>query len=140
MASVFLLHHVHDLDGVDDVKLIGVYSSAANAEAARDRISSQPGFSQRQTGFEVSECEIDRDHWTEGFSTAISIEVPLLGSHETATAIASRVGSGYRLWPVPEGPTEKWRFQPNQVVRCELQKLPDGTSQLLAVELAFERA
>jgi hypothetical protein len=68
--DVFVLHHVHVFDdGEEDVKLIGVYSSQANAVAAIDRLRQQPGFRDMLEGFTISRYPIDLDHWTEGYVT-----------------------------------------------------------------------
>jgi hypothetical protein len=79
MRSVFLVQHVHVLaSGEEDVKLIGVYTSLQAAVAAVDRLKIQPGFRDHATicdpmkdssddGFHISEYELDKDHWTEGF-------------------------------------------------------------------------
>lgn len=43
--EVYLLWHVHEMpDGEDDVKLIGVYATAEDVEAARLRVLPLPGF------------------------------------------------------------------------------------------------
>jgi homoserine kinase type II len=67
--SVFLVWHVHQTDGGDDEKLIGVYSTMEDAEAAVRRSRVQPGFRDFPDGFELDEYELNRDHWTEGFVT-----------------------------------------------------------------------
>jgi hypothetical protein len=68
MASVFLVQHVHELDDDrEDVKLIGVYSSQAKAQAAVERLRDAPGFSAAQGGFHIEEYPLDKDHWTEGY-------------------------------------------------------------------------
>lgn len=68
MASVFVLQHVHAVaDGDEDVKLIGVYSSRENADAAAARLRDQPGFADAPDGFHVDEYRLDQDHWAEGF-------------------------------------------------------------------------
>lgn len=69
MNSVWLLWHTHVLEGEEDSKLLGVYSTQTKALAAQDRISNQPGFREHPEGFELVEYELDRDHWTEGFVT-----------------------------------------------------------------------
>ena len=72
MASVFVLQHVHTReDGVEDVKLIGVYSSREKAEAAVARLGPLPGFVDAQEGFHIDEYRIDQDHWAEGYVTAV---------------------------------------------------------------------
>jgi hypothetical protein len=67
--TVYLLWHVHDLGDEFDEKLLGLYSSQASAEAARERTQSLPGFRDHPDGFHISEYELDQDHWTEGFVT-----------------------------------------------------------------------
>jgi homoserine kinase type II len=63
MQTVFVVHHVHEFDDDrEDVKLIGIYSSRENAEAAVARLRSQPGFRDLPQGFSVEAYEVDRDH------------------------------------------------------------------------------
>jgi hypothetical protein len=72
MKSCFLLWHTHTVEGVDDddhEKLIGVYASSTDAQAAIERVKDQPGFKDYPEGFEVCEYTIGRDSWTEGFIT-----------------------------------------------------------------------
>lgn len=68
-GSVFILWHVHTIDGEDDAKLIGVYISRDDAEAAIGRLIARPGFSSVPGGFHIDEYEIGVDHWTEGYIT-----------------------------------------------------------------------
>jgi hypothetical protein len=52
--GVFLLWCVHEMpDGEEDATLIGVYATAEDAEAARHRVQSQPGFRGLPEGFQV---------------------------------------------------------------------------------------
>jgi hypothetical protein len=68
MSNVYVVQHVHEfVDGHEDVKFIGVYSSRHNAEAAVQRLLSAPGFSDAPEGFDISEYGLDTDHWTEGY-------------------------------------------------------------------------
>lgn len=70
MTSVFVVQHSHEMvDGVEDVKFIGVYSSRAAAAAAVDRLSRRRGFADAADGFHVAEYRLDQDHWAEGFVT-----------------------------------------------------------------------
>jgi homoserine kinase type II len=70
MKSVFLLWHIHELeDQENDEKLIGVYSTEGNAREAIRRVISQPGFRDYPEGFQITQYEIGKDHWTEGFVT-----------------------------------------------------------------------
>ncbi len=68
MGSVFVLQHVHAReDGVEDVKLIGVYSSRESAQAAVARLGRLPGFADAPNGFHVDEYRVDQDQWAEGY-------------------------------------------------------------------------
>lgn len=71
--KVYILQHEHELDDVADVKMIGVYGTEAEALAARDRLSTAPGFSDQPDGFSVDAYELGQDHWTDGFSTMLSV-------------------------------------------------------------------
>ena len=65
-----MLQHVHSLDdGAEDVKLIGVYSSRENAQAAIARLGQVAGFSEAPGGFHIDEYQVDKDQWVEGYST-----------------------------------------------------------------------
>jgi hypothetical protein len=73
MDSVFLLWHVHELpDQEDDEKLIGVYRTEADAEAAVLRLKDRPGFCEAPEGFLIDKYELNRDNWTEGYITTCS--------------------------------------------------------------------
>ena len=70
MESVYLLWHVHDFgNGREDEKLIGVYRTKNDAQAALHRARKVDGFKDFPTGFEISEYPLNQDHWTEGFTT-----------------------------------------------------------------------
>ena len=70
MDSIFILWHSHqvgeDPEDTDD-KLIGVYRSAQDSEAAIVRLKDKPGFRDTRNGFQTCEYVIGRDHWTEGY-------------------------------------------------------------------------
>jgi hypothetical protein len=73
VARVYVLQHIHEMGrGVEDVKLIGVYSSRENAQATIERLSRTPGFSDAVAGFHIDEYQIDQDQWVEGYSTVAS--------------------------------------------------------------------
>ena len=67
--TVFVVQHSYDLNGADETKLIGVYSSREQADAAILRAAALPGFSGRPDGFSCGAYELDVDHWREGFAT-----------------------------------------------------------------------
>lgn len=68
--KIYLLWHSHLQEtGEQDVKLLGVYSTEARARGRASAARELPGFRDAPDGFEVSEYEVDRDAWTEGFAT-----------------------------------------------------------------------
>jgi len=68
MRSVFILWHSHEYpDGSESEKMIGVYASRADAEAAKSRVGTQPGFAENPDDFIIDEYEIGKDHWTAGY-------------------------------------------------------------------------
>lgn len=72
MKFVYLLWHTHtleSLDGGEDVKLIGVYTSKELAEAAQARSELLEGFKDAKEGFEISRSVLDKDCWTSGYIT-----------------------------------------------------------------------
>lgn len=68
MTEVYLLWHSRPMsDDETDDKLVGVYSSAEAAEAAKVRKLGYPGFRDFPDAFLIDPYEIDRDAWSEGF-------------------------------------------------------------------------
>lgn len=69
--QVYLLWHTHELeDGESDEKLLGVYSTEAEATRRIASAMKLPGFREAPAGFEVARYVIDRDEWAEGFVTS----------------------------------------------------------------------
>jgi len=70
MDSVFILWHVHEIsDNQEDEKLIGVYRTEADAQAAIVRVQNKPGFKDTFSGFQIVVYELNKDHWTDGYAT-----------------------------------------------------------------------
>lgn len=70
VTVVYILWHVHKLDdGEENAKLVGVYATSEEADAARTRVSDAPGFREVPEGFHVDGYELGKDHWTEGYVT-----------------------------------------------------------------------
>ena len=67
MNSVFILWHTRETNSTTGDKLIGVYATSADAEAAICRLKEKPGFRDSLDGFGVFEYVVGRDGWTEGF-------------------------------------------------------------------------
>jgi hypothetical protein len=67
--SVFVLWYVNAPDSPDeDEFLIGLYKTEEEAKAAIERLKGKPGFEDAPDGFQIHPYELNRDHWTEGFS------------------------------------------------------------------------
>lgn len=70
MDEVFVLWHVHEFDeGQEDAKLIGIYRTRQDAEAAIKRARAKPGFKDTPQGFEICPYNLNQDHWSEGYTT-----------------------------------------------------------------------
>ncbi len=67
MESVFILWHCHQTAADSDDKLIGVYKTHEEAEAAIGRLKDKPGFRDAVDGFEIHDYVLGRDGWTEGY-------------------------------------------------------------------------
>ena len=68
MDSVFLLWHVHQIEGTDEEKFIGVYQTEEDARAAIARLKDKLGFRQTPEKFFYERYQLNQDHWTEGYS------------------------------------------------------------------------
>lgn len=128
MKSVFVLHHSYELDGYDETKLIGVYTSNEEAQLAIERLIGKPGFRNYPDAFGVTEYELDKDHWLEGFVTITTIMVKDIHGNWKAVTAAVEPGDAYII-------IEKYQndllgeFKDGDIVSCELR---DG--ELYAVE------
>ena len=78
MTSVFVVQHSYTASDREEVKLIGVYESRTDAKAAIVRLANKPGFRDQPAGFRIDEYRIGVDHWIEGFSSLVTVMVPLL--------------------------------------------------------------
>ena len=65
---VYLLLHTYEWpEGEDEIKIIGVYSTRKNAEAAILRLRPLPGFCEHPDGFVIDEYTVNEDEWDAGF-------------------------------------------------------------------------
>jgi hypothetical protein len=67
LKRVFVVQHSYHLDGCEETKLIGVYTTRQAADEAIRRLVVAPGFRDHPTDFNVDEYPLDADHWSEGF-------------------------------------------------------------------------
>lgn len=81
MKHAYLLQHLHVLpEGVEDFKILGIYSSADAVQRAVQRLKSQPGFKDHPRivdpsidgqleGFYIDPYVVDQDCWSDGYFT-----------------------------------------------------------------------
>ena len=79
MTTVYLVQHLHVVEGAEDVKLVGIYGSEDEARQAIDRLRQQPGFrdfpdavdpsESEVSGFQVCPYVIGIDYWPDGFTS-----------------------------------------------------------------------
>ena len=104
--KVFVLHHSYEPEpDVDEVKLIGVYSSRGAVGAAIERLSARPGFRDVPSGFEADCYTVDMDHWTDGFVRLLpdGSEVPLSPERREQLPLAS---GAFESWPLHDAVLE----------------------------------
>jgi hypothetical protein len=142
MKTVFVLQHSYDIGDREEVKMIGVYASAADAEAAVSRLRGLPGFKYHPDGFHIDAYQLGEDHWQEGFITLIDIMMPLLdeGIDVWRSVEAEMLpGERYRILTQNNNEDEHWLFATGQVVLCE-ERILEGELHLVAVSLADDTA
>jgi hypothetical protein len=71
MRTVFLLQHSYEIEGSEQIKIIGIYSTRDKAKTAIEKFKTLPGFSDYPDSFYIDEYEIDQDNWEEGFERII---------------------------------------------------------------------
>lgn len=74
MKMVFLLQHSYELNGVEDSKIIGIYSSKEIAESIVIKYKELPGFKDYPNEFFIDSYEVDTNNWKEGFISATHLE------------------------------------------------------------------
>ena len=69
MKAVFIVTHSYELQGAEQIKIIGAYASKKDAQLAVRRKKRYPGFRKYPKGFYIDCFELGRDQWDEGFIT-----------------------------------------------------------------------
>jgi len=69
MKVVYVVDHSYKLDGCEEVKHIGVFSSEKKAKKAVKRLKKQEGFKKHKKGFTIGPCLMDQIYWDGGFFT-----------------------------------------------------------------------
>ena len=136
--NIYILHQIRGFDGEEDVKLIGVYSSRGEAERAVERLAIEPGFRDHCEGFDIQSYEVDKDHWTEGFVSFVTIYVRLLneGTEVWRPVEAEVLGDDcFKIVSENTDPNdETWEFPPGSIVRCARRAFEKEVEQFVAIE------
>lgn len=67
LRKLFVVQHSYEVDGIEESKFIGVFSSEATAQRAIEILRNQPGFKEHPNDFFVDPCVVDEVDWKEGF-------------------------------------------------------------------------
>lgn len=62
-------HEYENADGLEDVKIIGVFSSESEAKKAIEISKRLAGFSRNPDGYTIDKYRLNELHWKEGFQT-----------------------------------------------------------------------
>ncbi|WP_186774606.1 hypothetical protein [Chitinophaga pinensis] len=119
MKSAFILQHAYELDGCEEIKFIGVYTSSEEAQKTVERLRAQPGFKNYPDDFHITEYEFNKDHWTGGFSTLITIMVKDTNGNWHPTTAAREPDNTCQIIEKYEDDS-LWEFKDGDIVRCEL--------------------
>ena len=70
--TVFVLEHALYKDDnkdndIEDFKLIGVFATEQQAQAAINQLKSQPGFKEYPNGFHIDAYPLNQINWSSGF-------------------------------------------------------------------------
>lgn len=133
MKSVFLVHHSYELDGCDETKLIGVYSSEEIAKQTVEKFKLYKGFKEKPDCFSVDEYELDADNWVGGYSISTNIQVR--NAERWVTVEAEILPDGnYKIEHNYHEDETGQEFSFGDIVRCEERTDEEGTD-IYAVEL-----
>ncbi len=66
---IYIIIHSYDLDDCAETKFIGAFSTLEKAKEIVENYKRLPGFKDYPDKFFIDKYTIDRNHWTEGFST-----------------------------------------------------------------------
>jgi hypothetical protein len=67
--SLFLLRHEREVEEVEYVIILGIFSTRRIAEEAQEYFKLQRGFRNYPDGFVLHETLLDQHMWSEGFVT-----------------------------------------------------------------------
>jgi hypothetical protein len=134
--TVFVLQHVYEKDsGEEEIKFIGVYTSAALAKEAIVRLQDLPGFQFYPEGFVIDQYPINQDHWTEGFDTLSHIYLKTNDSEDIDMYQIAYVkllpGDIYEIYKIDGD--NMTLFKVGDCVKCETKELKPGLLGSVAI-------
>jgi hypothetical protein len=138
MKDIYILQHSYDLDGCEETKLIGAYSSEEAATEAINRLKSRSGFCDYPDDFHIDCYRIDQDNWEEGFNTIVTVYMPLsdegVNVWRPVQAI-KRIDGSFEVTSHNDDPEdETWAFSTGDIVCCALKEFDDGEKHLVIKE------
>jgi len=129
MEQIFILQHSYQLEsGCDETKFIGAYSSEDEAKSAIERLKLQPGFRDRPNDFYIEQYALNKDHWTEGYSTMTNIFVKCNTGEWVAVSAEILSDRTYRIWETNDR-NFLHGFKYKDLVKCE-----EKNGELFAIE------
>jgi len=118
MKSVFILEHSYEKGECDETKFIGIYSNREEAEKAVGRLKTMPGFRDRPDDFHIEEYELNKDHWSEGYSTMTTIQVKDVDDQWMVVQANIISDNAYQIIEIYENHRLK-EFKHLDIVECE---------------------
>lgn len=68
MSELYLVQHENVDEGyIEEMRIIGIYSSEKEAQNAIERVKKLYGFSDYLRGFQITKYILDKDQWVAGF-------------------------------------------------------------------------
>ena len=134
MKSAFVLQHSYEIDGNDETKFIGVYATNELAEEAILRLKIQPGFRDRPEDFHISEYEINKDHWVEGYAVMTTIQVKDNNDKWTTVQAERLIDNTYQIIELYDNDS-LGEFKHLDIVECE-----ERDNDLFAIKLVGKQS
>ncbi len=69
MSQIYIVEHSYELNGCDETKLVGIFSTLFKAQEIVEKYKSLPGFEDYQEDFFINKYEYNFTDWKEGFCT-----------------------------------------------------------------------
>jgi hypothetical protein len=129
MKSAFVLQHSYEINGNDETKFIGVYATNELAEDAILRLKIQPGFRDRPEDFHISEYELNKDHWVEGYAVMTTIQVKDIDNKWTTVQAECLINNTYQIIELYDNDS-LGEFKHLDIVECE-----ERDNDLFAIKL-----